>query len=637
LIWALLSWIIQLLTKTGWAPEIALTLLIAISAFTYQKNSFSFSKEWLQSELTGILIFSLSLLICSFHPEITWGERPMDSTFLRFFMRMPQLPPCDPWASEVPMRYYYFGSYVFGILSKLLRIPAGTAYPLGMASVWTLLGLNLVGLFRAFHLSIKHSFLGVLALLWTGNYALLWLQSTQNLQGFDLFWASTRILTSPTFSEFPLWTFLFYDLHSHYIAWIPESLLWVSLILLAREKKLLFAVLSGLAFGLIFYTNVWAWIATSLLLLFFLLLYPLPIRSWIAIGTTAFFTVVPFYLHLPKGTPIVLPYIHREPGNSLKQLLLFSGHWWILCFLLFRNKKTALGFTEIQARDGITLFLTFSICFLVLYLANIFHFNFHFGIFTMITLLGSVWTFHQTDPNSPSRMLWIFILSGIVLTLIAESVVWIDRMNTVFKWWLPAHFWLSLGVSGLFLRWGSSKKWALKLFLILLIPNFISGTQSIIIMTQHRFAPGPRPTLNGDAFLELISPDEAKAFQFLNQNTTAPDILIEATGGHYDGRARVAQFTGLPIVLGWEHHSRQRGVSEAQIQNRTQLVRKLYESTDPNEKRRIAQAFHARWIFVGHKEIKHYPGAGLQVFDQTPGFRLAFQSGPIRIYEVVSK
>ena len=70
------------------------------------------------------------LIIRFFNPEIFWGEKPMDLTFLGFFVRNETLPPQDPWAAGSPMSYYYVGIYYVAALLKLTGIPVPIGYNL---------------------------------------------------------------------------------------------------------------------------------------------------------------------------------------------------------------------------------------------------------------------------------------------------------------------------------------------------------------------------------------------------------------------------------------------------------------------------------------------------------------------------
>jgi len=49
---------------------------------------------------SGLLLFTL---FRSCTPEIFWGEKPMDFTFLNYFIRLEELPAQDPWAAGLQM------------------------------------------------------------------------------------------------------------------------------------------------------------------------------------------------------------------------------------------------------------------------------------------------------------------------------------------------------------------------------------------------------------------------------------------------------------------------------------------------------------------------------------------------------
>ena len=70
-----------------------------------------------ESVFLGLTLFFGIIRLCN--PEIFWGEKPMDSTFLNFFVRNNELPPQDPWAVGSPMSYYYLGIYFIAAILKL--------------------------------------------------------------------------------------------------------------------------------------------------------------------------------------------------------------------------------------------------------------------------------------------------------------------------------------------------------------------------------------------------------------------------------------------------------------------------------------------------------------------------------------
>ena len=86
-----------------------------------------------QVELLFGAAYVLFAAVRALNPEIIWGEKPMDLTFLNYFIRLEALPPQDPWAAGLPMHYYYFGYYIFAMLHKLTGVDSAVGYNLAMA------------------------------------------------------------------------------------------------------------------------------------------------------------------------------------------------------------------------------------------------------------------------------------------------------------------------------------------------------------------------------------------------------------------------------------------------------------------------------------------------------------------------
>ncbi|NCO69691.1 MAG: hypothetical protein GW878_04100, partial [Acidobacteria bacterium] len=68
----------------------------------------------------------------AFNPEIYWGEKPMDSAFLRVLYRADTLPPPEPWLAGTPLSYTYFGHYVVAAIGRGLDIDPAIMFNLGL-------------------------------------------------------------------------------------------------------------------------------------------------------------------------------------------------------------------------------------------------------------------------------------------------------------------------------------------------------------------------------------------------------------------------------------------------------------------------------------------------------------------------
>src|SRR5690606_25582197 len=61
------------------------------------RHDFDFD-QLITVEKVLLIVFSLFLVINSFHPPLYWGEKPMDLSLLGYFLRLEMGPLSDPWA-----------------------------------------------------------------------------------------------------------------------------------------------------------------------------------------------------------------------------------------------------------------------------------------------------------------------------------------------------------------------------------------------------------------------------------------------------------------------------------------------------------------------------------------------------------
>ncbi len=164
---------------------------------------------WIRAQDPSLFYFSFT------------GEKPFDLKMIDGILRSRTLPPLEPWFSGGYINYYYYGQFLVATLIKLTGAPSPIAYNLALA---TLYGATFAGAY-AIVSSLTRRWWGGLA----GGFALLLLG---NLQGFQQALAQIQAAlahrTSPAFdyvastkvvpltdNEFPYWSYLFGDLHSH--------------------------------------------------------------------------------------------------------------------------------------------------------------------------------------------------------------------------------------------------------------------------------------------------------------------------------------------------------------------------------------------------------------------------------------
>ena len=286
--WLLVGWVHWLGVSLGWwqnrvGPIAAIVGLLAaaglIAGWAQRRRLAAFWAERRRTLLAEEGIFALAYLafvgVRLLNPDLwqPWngGEKFMEFAFLNATLRSPNFPPYDPYFAGGILNYYYYGFYLVGLVIKLTGIAAEVAFNLAVPGLFALtaLGLFSVGSSlatvrrrggaeerrsagdlagepggeiddaaprRQDRSAALAGGLAVLLALLMGNLrGLGWLAgawvslvSGRSLPEFD-YWAASRVIPN-TINEFPLWTFVFADLHPHMIA-MPFGLLVVGLAL----------------------------------------------------------------------------------------------------------------------------------------------------------------------------------------------------------------------------------------------------------------------------------------------------------------------------------------------------------------------------------------------------------------------
>jgi hypothetical protein len=113
-------------------------------------------------------------------------------------------------------------------------------------------------------------------------------------------------------------------------------------------------------------------------------------------------------------------------------------------------------------------------------------------------------------------------------------------------------------------------------------------------------------------------------------------VLLEAQGPSYQEFSRISMMTGIPTVLGWEHHVNQRGNARAEIDARRAAVTKIYSSLDTSIVEPLLRRYRVGYVYVGWLERATYPRSGFAKFE-TAGelFEEVFAYRDVRIYRVL--
>jgi hypothetical protein len=284
-------------------------------------------KYFLMIEVIFLAFFLVDLFIRLGNPDL-WhpskgGERPMDFAYLNAILKSTTFPPYDPWFAGGYINYYYYGYVIVGTPVKLLGIVPSIAYNFILPTLFACLavgafsvGWNILHGIRAataegrdesrnslfdsrFIAGISASSamvllgnLGIVKMLNQGfqrvaasgsvmEGANFFQRTWWSIKGFfmvltgqnlpygpgDWYWFSTRIFPPgySDFYEFPLFTFIYSDLHAHMIAFMLTVLVisWALSVLLAKARwdsptnAVIGFFMGGLIIGSLKPTNTW--------------------------------------------------------------------------------------------------------------------------------------------------------------------------------------------------------------------------------------------------------------------------------------------------------------------------------------------------------------------------------------------
>ncbi len=517
----------------------------------------------------------------------------------------------------------------------------------------------------------------------------------------DWFWNATRAINFEPgevqpITEFPFFTFLYGDLHAHMIA-LPLTLLvlgWaVSLALQGKRKHskrstavtILQFLIGGTVIGSIQATNTWDF-PTYLFIGVLAVLFNayrqhdsvnlkmlgqagLQAAALIAIALLSF---LPFTQNYGVGyTSFSL-----WPGSytNLSNYLVIYG---LFLFFIFTHLARELrAWTRTWNQESLAKWEPFALPVLIFAVGYVAVIAFLFikdywiapFVLTLVILSGLL----GLRPNlSPKRRIpLILISSALGLTLMVELIVLdgdIGRMNTVFKFYMQVWVMLSIvgGVAAA-MAWPaiqarrkklSGRVWSYGLAMLLiaavLYPLLATKAKWDIRMSAE--AP---TTLDGMAFMEVTEYQDVdylgngqtvplkfdyEALLWMRENIPGSPVIAEAHASN-PYRAignRVAMFTGLPSIVGWDWHQRQQRavVPSLLVSSRISDVNTLYSTTNTAEALSILDKYNVKYIYVGQLEWVYYTPDGLNKFDNMADQGLleeVYRNSGVSIYQVMN-
>ncbi len=131
---------------------------------------------------------------------------------------------------------------------------------------------------------------------------------------------------------------------------------------------------------------------------------------------------------------------------------------------------------------------------------------------------------------------------------------------------------------------------------------------------------------------------DEEAIRWLQDNVDGSPVVLEAHTEQYHWSARIANYTGLPTVLGWPWHQlQQRGPYDFEIRDRASRIREMYVTTDLSRTQELLRQYNVKYIVVGELEKIYYGQEGLQKFPALTDSGLlsrVFQNDGVSIYKI---
>lgn len=600
LLFTLISWYFGLVRLP---VHLSLLPFLAFIAYHLYRHAYSLAdiKSAWHWEALFLIAFFFMLDVRFANPGISFAEKFMDHGFLGSVIRSPVVPPFDPWFSGGYLNvYYYLGYWMLGCLAIVSGVPSNIAFNLSLPTVFALSAVSLYAIGSL--LLDRFRWLPLVTLI-LPNPALVFQiitgRAVNPAYDSSLSWLGTRTITN-TINEFPLFSFIWGDVHAHVVSIFNQVFLlflllyaykrWVTL---ERSGKVTVMALIAVSLGSMPVFNTWDVLLYAPLVLVTAVLILWRDRAFhdrtawaflLTVPPVSILCYLPFYLQLKTHTGAIA--LVRIPSDPLE--FLWVNGIFIAIFI-------ALLVPEIRKKPWLLL-----VC-LPFALAGY--------VAAAIAVIPLVYFLAKADRDLTD----ILAAFGLAILIACELVYMKDnmgetyfRMNTVFKCYLPA--WLMLGTSAFVL----TGQWCIASLRLPAVSRRTSGTLTVLVVTllfalpfaviaPVSYAPG---TLDGLAYLSTQHPADAGAITYL-RSLEGSEILVEAEKGDYSYYSRVSSFTGIPAIVGQPFHEFMwRGNDDGWYSDRPADIRAIYE--DPEKTIPLMRKYNATLLYVGDPERERY-------------------------------
>lgn len=503
-----------------------------------------------------------------------------------------------------------------------------------------------------------------------GTYGTLqrMIEPEENMADHRWYWYPTRIIaeTQVTFrlpeseggglavhggeiiNEFPVFSFLYGDPHAHTVGLLPVLTLLMLLWVFVNQRNAWLMPLIGATLGVIFMTNVWDILVYAPLVGLFVL--------YILITTQGRTTLYLLGGLLLGGLIMVAPYVpHFTTDESaslklwkyqhtpLQPFLLVWGAPMMVVAMWVMNRAKALLVPEADFPVEIGMVMLLAVP--VFAADSQSQVTMLVGLLLVVSLLLAFFDRSIRYIHLASA----FFLAG----LIAIDYVTIndDRMNTGFK--VSYQLWLLAGLLMpviLYHLW-TMRQARLQVFLCLaaIAPTLLFAVKAVPARHVDSFT--DRFTLNGYDYMRnmevagqtgdmLTVSDDLDLIRYMRSHLTGYPVIAEGYLREYYWNGRIASYTGLPSVIGWQSHLRQQFPHQPnEISQRVEDMFRFYAANNLEEMRQFISLYHIQYIVSGTLEQAIANGRHVGALEQLVvegTLSIVYEKNSTRLYQVMN-
>ena len=704
-------------------------------------------------EIVFLTFFLIDLLIRIGNPDM-WhpskgGERPMDFSYFNAVLKSTSFPPYDPWYAGGYINYYYYGFVLAGTPVKLLGIVPSIAHNFILPTWFALVSVAAFGIgygivesqkskveddgHSTFDLRLVSGLAGSVFTIFLGNLGTIQLivNSLQKIaapdgsvpaetgfiqktiwgfQGIwkmiteqaglpigrgDWYWFPSRVIPpgpGNEITEFPLFTFLYSDLHAHMLV-MPLALFiiaWAVSFVRSRAQLTLGEWIAALGIGALMIgalkpTNTWDlytyYLLAAIALAYTIIRYfdwknyfgvpALFGRIGLALGAISLMYVLGALFYLPFSQWFGQAYNSISYWQGARTpLSSYFTQWGLFLFIITAwlawETREWMSMTPVSYLGRLRKYAVWIEIALAGFIALLVFFIFEGAWIGLVALPLAFWALIlilRADLPDTKRFVLFLIGTALTITIAVEFIALvgdIGRMNTIFKLYLQA--WMMFAVSAaaafgwllnVFFAWRF--KWRMiyqgGLYILLAGAFMFTLTASTDKISDRLNMDAPHSLdsmeyMNHSELWDGQTMDlsqDYRAIRWMQDNVQGSPVILEANCSEYRWCTRFTIYTGLPGVVGWNWHQRQqRGNFAPQVQERVNEVSAFYTTSDMQMALAFLEKYDVKYIVVGQLERNVYPlmpdiPDGLAKFSQFNGkfWNVVYQDGATTIYEVV--